>query len=129
VAFGSREEYERWKGQRASGNLPPLPPGTAPHAAAGIRPEKKKQGFAQMFEGLPRWAWLFGGACPAIPVVSMGGAIPAAIGFGGASLCGSIAKKQEKSPGARAALCAVVTAAAWGLFIGVLAIIGGLRQG
>jgi hypothetical protein len=127
MAFESREEYERWKAQKAAGGSPPLPSG--PVARAGTTPEAKKKGLGQLFDGLPTWAWLFGGACLAIPVVSMGGAIPAAIGFGGASLCGSIAKKEETSAGARAALCLVVTAAAWGLFIGVIAVIGSARQG
>lgn len=127
MAFESREEYERWKAQKAAGGSPPLPSGSAAQVAA--RPEAKKKGLGQLFDGLPKWAWLFGGACLAIPVVSLGGAIPAAIGFGGASLCGSIARNEEKSAGVRAALCAVVTAAAWGLFIGAISAIGSARQG
>src|SRR5262245_10299611 len=36
---------------------------------------------------MPSWAWGFVAACVAIPLISMGGAVPAALGGGGAAAC------------------------------------------
>jgi len=156
MAFGSREEYERWKAQKMGGAapLPPTVPPPAPAAAASAQPvtaavpsapvaapastavgatatagaPTQKKGFAKMLDGLPKWAYPFGIACVAIPVVTLGGGIPAAIGIGGASLVATIAKKDSMPVAVRAALCAAVTAAAWILLFVLLAAVGGARH-
>ena len=46
---------------------------------------------------LPSWAWIFIIACGIIPIISLGGAIPVAIGLSGAAMCASIAKDVSKS--------------------------------
>lgn len=40
--------------------------------------------FRHWLPKAPRWAWIFIGLCLLIPIVTVGGAVPAAIGFAGA---------------------------------------------
>ena len=40
----------------------------------------------------PLWAWVFVAACVLIPLLSLGGAIPGAIGGGGAYACHAVAR-------------------------------------
>src|SRR6187455_417393 len=49
---------------------------------------------------IPAWAWVFAVACGIIPVLTLGGAIPAAIGFGGAAGCVGTARNPAMSLGA-----------------------------
>jgi hypothetical protein len=74
-------------------------------------------------DGVPLWGWLFMVACVAIPVISLGGALPAAIGAGAASACVAISKKPDRSILFRVGACTAITLAAWCLFI---LLIGGL---
>lgn len=68
----------------------------------------------------PAWAWLFIIACIAIPVISLGGAIPGAIGAGAAAACYSVSRDGSKTTQTRALICLVVTIVAWALFIGFI---------
>lgn len=61
----------------------------------------------------PLWAWLFVIPCVLIPIVTVGGAIPGAIGGGGAYTCYAIARDDSKSIGARLMICVAVTALCW----------------
>lgn len=70
---------------------------------------------------IPAWAWVFAIACGAIPVITLGGAIPGALGFGGAAGCVSVARDPDKPVGTRVAICAVITGACWLVFFGVIA--------
>jgi hypothetical protein len=72
---------------------------------------------------IPVWVWPFVVACVAIPVLALGGAIPGAIGGGGAFGCVSVARDPEKSLQVRVGICAAITVGCWFLFIVVL---GGL---
>jgi len=69
---------------------------------------------------VPSWAWAFVVACGIIPIISLGGILPAAIGFGGAAGCYAIAKDDSKQVTTRVALCAAVTGLCWALFIGMI---------
>lgn len=69
----------------------------------------------------PAWAWIFVAACVAIPVVALGGAIPGALGAGGAGACFQIAKAQKLSAALRAAICVAVTAGCWAVFVLMIA--------
>jgi hypothetical protein len=71
---------------------------------------------------IPAWAWLFVVACGIIPVLTMGGAIPGAIGFGGAGGCIAIARDPQKPVGLRVAICSAITLVCWLL---VIALVGG----
>lgn len=65
---------------------------------------------------IPPWAWLFALACIAIPIISLGGAIPGAIGGGGAAGCVGVARDVNKTVSTRILVCVVITGVSWGLF-------------
>lgn len=89
---------------------------------------KPKQGLKEMFSGLPGWAWPFIAVCLALPVINLGGAIPGALGFGGAAGCASVAKKAEWEVAPRVLACAGITAGVWVLFFGLAIVIAILRS-
>ena len=66
---------------------------------------------------IPGWAWVFAVACGIIPVLTLGGAIPGAIGFGGASGCVAVARDESKAIGLRVGICCGITALCWILFV------------
>jgi hypothetical protein len=69
---------------------------------------------------MPAWAWGFVALNLALLIVSLGGAIPGALAGAGAVSCSWIARG-PRPLGARLALCAAVTLAAWaglGLLVG-----------
>ena len=66
---------------------------------------------------IPPWAWIFAIACVMIPVLTLGGALPGAIGGGGAFGCISIARDPTKELGLRVVLCSGVVVLCWGLFL------------
>lgn len=72
---------------------------------------------------VPAWIWVFVSACLLIPIVSLGGALPGAIGAGGAAGCYAIAKDAKKQIRTRIVLCLVVTILCWVLFIVTLLMI------
>jgi hypothetical protein len=76
---------------------------------------------------VPWWGWVFVGACVVLPIVTVGGAIPAAVGFGGAALNGKIAGS-DWNVAARVLAMSAVTLAAWilvfGLILALAAILG-----
>ena len=60
----------------------------------------------------PAWVTVFAIICVLIPIVSLGGALPAILGFAGAALCVSVSK--TSLPAAlRLILCTVITLLAW----------------
>jgi hypothetical protein len=75
---------------------------------------------------LPPWAWAFVVLCGAIPLVTLGGAIPAAIGFGAAAGCSGAARFKSWSTATRVGICLAITVAAWA---GLLAVLGMLHAG
>jgi hypothetical protein len=72
---------------------------------------------------IPAWAWPFAGACGIIPILTLGGAIPAAIGFGGAGGCVGVARDATKPLALRVGICAGIVVVCWVL---VIALVGGL---
>ena len=72
---------------------------------------------------IPAWAWIFAVACGVIPVLTLGGAIPGAIGFGGAAGCVAVARDPDKARGTRVGICLAITTLCWVLF---LAVVGGV---
>jgi hypothetical protein len=77
-----------------------------------IQPTSLKQPFQ-----LPHWAWIFMVLCILIPILTLGGAIPALLGFGGASGCAMIAKKRTLSFKSKLTLCLSITVISWVLTI------------
>lgn len=72
---------------------------------------------------IPPWAYVFAGLCGVIPVFTLGGALPMAIGFGGAGGCIGVARDDKKPVDLRVGLCLGITVLCWVL---VIAIVGGL---
>jgi len=66
---------------------------------------------------IPRWAWIFAAACFAIPVFTIGGAIPTAIGaFSGLGVMG-IARQTHRPLRSKVIYCSVITGSAWTVFL------------
>lgn len=120
--FSNREEYLAWKaaqtgaGAAGSGDAAASQPGVQ-LAAPTFEAVKPKKGFGEAFSGLPPWAWIFIVGSAAIPVVSLGGAVPGALGFGAAAGCANLAKREKWSTGLRLLACAAVAGCAWLLFL------------
>ncbi len=74
---------------------------------------------------IPWWTWAFVGICVAIPVISLGGAIPGALGCGGAGACYGIARAGKGTPSGRAWHCFLVCAVCWGAFGGLVWMVRG----
>ncbi len=62
---------------------------------------------------IPPWAWVFAVACGIIPLLTLGGAIPGAIGFGGAGGCVAVARNPSMHLAARVAICVAIAAVCW----------------
>jgi hypothetical protein len=78
---------------------------------------------------LPWWAWIFVALCVALPIVALGGAIPAMLGFGGAGGCLGVAKSERLSVVARVLICVAIVVAVWGVFIAIaVAVLSGRGQ-
>ncbi len=75
---------------------------------------------------LPPWAWAFILACGVIPILTLGGAIPGAIGAGGVVGCISIARNSARPTISRVMLCAGVTVLCWALLITFFVVAGRL---
>ena len=78
---------------------------------------------------VPGWAWGFIAACVLIPIVTLGGALPGAIGAGGAAGCAAIARDPSRETGTRVAICAGITVLSWVLFAVLLVAMGAMRAG
>jgi hypothetical protein len=77
---------------------------------------------------VPQWAYLFAVLCGIIPVLTLGGAIPVAVGVGGAGGCIKVARSTSLPLAARLILCLAITAGCW-LVVGsvVMALAARLR--
>lgn len=69
------------------------------------------------FNKIPWWVWIFVVACIAIPIVSLGGVIPAALGILGSSYCVRIAVSPEMKTIEKLFICLGITAIAWVLWV------------
>jgi len=65
---------------------------------------------------VPKWSWPFMIACAAIPVVSLGGALPAALAGAGIGGMMTAARAGRWSTPMRMGACALITLACWGAF-------------
>jgi hypothetical protein len=69
---------------------------------------------------IPWWGWAFAVGCALIPVLSLGGAIPAGIGFGGAGGCVAVARKAGMSTPVKALICGSILGACWIAFFALV---------
>jgi len=73
-----------------------------------------KAGFGfGILKEIPRWAWPFVALCAAIPLITLGGAIPTVGGLIGVLSCAGIAKRSSWSLVVRLLLCGLVTLGCW----------------
>lgn len=86
-------------------------------------PVAKKAKKPDKPDPIPGWAWFFVVGCGIIPVITLGGAIPAAVGFGGAGACMSVARNRQMSIEARIGTCIAITVGCWVAVIAVIAAI------
>lgn len=85
--------------------------------------EKPKPNTQELSKWPPGWAWVFIIACVAIPVITLGGAIPMGIGAGGAAGVYSIARDESRSTQSRVIISAVIAVIAWAIFLAFIAFI------
>lgn len=71
---------------------------------------------------IPVWGYVFAGLCVLLPILTLGGAIPGAVGFGGAAACVGISRDSKKSVGVRIAICAAIVFACW-LIVGAVVLL------
>lgn len=69
----------------------------------------------------PGWAYVFASLCGAIPVVALGGCVPALLGFGGGSMCLGLARWRALPVVLRVLGCILITGGAWILFVALVA--------
>jgi hypothetical protein len=73
----------------------------------------------------PTWVMGFVIANVLIPIVSLGGAIPLVLGFGGATICVNVSKTAMPIT-ARALLCVGITVAAWLMLVLLIEVTAGI---
>ena len=78
-------------------------------------------------QSIPRWVWIFVVACAAIPVVTLGGAIPALLGIGGAAACIVISRHPARSTRSKALWAVGITLLAWVLLIAFVSMVANGR--
>ena len=66
---------------------------------------------------MPKWSYIFITLCIIIPFVSLGGAIPALLGIGGACVCATISRKSTIPTPFKIILCTLITIISWFLFL------------
>jgi hypothetical protein len=76
---------------------------------------------------MPKWVWLFIVACGIIPILTLGGAIPVAIGLGGSWGCVVVSRHPTRSTRAKALWAAGITLVAWALLIAFVVTLTGER--
>lgn len=84
---------------------------------------KKNQSSNVNDDSTPAWAWVFAGACILIPIVTLGGALPGAIGFGGAAGVRQVARDRSMPVELRVALVIGIVIACW---VALIVLIGGV---
>lgn len=87
---------------------PPQQPGFNPYGAPLTPPQAPPPTKGK----IPGWAWIFVVACALIPIVSLGGLVPIALGVGGAMGCIGVARG-GMSTGAKVGVCVGITAVCW----------------
>jgi hypothetical protein len=135
LAFASKEEFQR-------GTTCKLPDGSILTVRFGpiegvpvpilkgvhvIRNGQPVPGSAA--DPVPKWAWVFMIACALIPVITLGGALPALIGFGGVGTTLTISRMKNWSVPLRAGVCAAVALACWGALGLLVTVVGTVKAG
>ncbi|HMC63530.1 MAG TPA: hypothetical protein VKI65_01180 [Gemmataceae bacterium] len=64
----------------------------------------------------PAWGYFFAVACGIIPIISLGGCVPVALGLGGAGGCLQVARSHSLPVALRVVACMGITAVSWVIF-------------
>ncbi|HSD82279.1 MAG TPA: hypothetical protein VLG46_00370 [Anaerolineae bacterium] len=80
-----------------------------------------------MMQPMPKWVWVFVVACVVIPVVTLGGAIPALLGIGTAWICVAISRHPTLSTRTKVLLSLGATMLAWALLVAFIPTVTGGR--
>jgi hypothetical protein len=78
---------------------------------------------------VPKWAWIFMIACALIPVVTLGGGLPALIGFAGVAGVLAISRLNRWSVALRACMCGLVTLTSWGALVVLISVVVAVKAG
>ena len=102
------EAFTGWTGPRIELRKGGMPSGKAERVTSADQQAAKITKPA-----IPPWAWIFAVLCGIIPIVTLGGAIPAAIGFGGASGSIAVARSDSMTTFPKIFTCSVITFCCW----------------
>ncbi|HEY2459690.1 MAG TPA: hypothetical protein VGI16_02740 [Candidatus Acidoferrum sp.] len=78
---------------------------------------------------VPKWAWIFMGLSVLIPIVSLGGGVPAVLAVGGVGGTLTVSRMSRWSTALRVGVSALITAACWTGFLLLVAIFGAAKGG
>jgi heme O synthase-like polyprenyltransferase len=87
---------------------------------APLAPVRKAIETQRIKASTPQWGYFFVALCGAIPVVTLGGAIPAILGIGGACLCLTVSRAQSVPRWIRFMFCLSITIVAWLILITII---------
>lgn len=82
-----------------------------------LMPARRRAARERAIAETSPWAYLFAAMCGIIPVVSLGGAIPVAVGLGGAFACLGVARADGVSCSLRFVVGLAITAACWAVVL------------
>jgi hypothetical protein len=108
-----------WQARQRELDVPFGPNNTRATPTGADMPKKKRKQEEDPKPPIPAWAWIFAVACGIIPVLTLGGAIPGAIGFGGAAGCVGVARGESMPLAGRIAACVAITVGCW-VLVGTL---------
>jgi hypothetical protein len=105
-----------------------VPPLRGQAIRAAVPKAGKLPGGGIVPPGMPGWGWIFVVSCGAIPLVTLGGALPIIIGLGGAAACAAVAARTSMPVVSRVVICVAIALASWAVLVAVLVLIFGLKQ-
>jgi hypothetical protein len=87
---------------------------------SSLAPARRAAALEKVKAATPQWAYLFAALCGAIPVVTLGGAIPVVVGLGGAGACMTVSRTYSVPAALRFLVCLGITAVAWLILVAVI---------
>lgn len=78
---------------------------------------------SQEGRSMPAWGWIAVALCVTLPIATLGGAIPGALGAGAAAACYAVARDPTKPAATRMGLCAAIVAGCWAIAITLIVMV------
>ena len=85
-----------------------------------LAPARKDAAKESAKAATPQFGYFFAALCVAIPFITLGGAIPAVLGFGGSGACLGVARSRSVAFSLRFIVCLGITVVCWLLLVTVL---------